>query len=228
MRPLLFVLGLVFAVTVLISNINAIKCFVENPDEARHEADCDDRAKEENYQEFLDRIGATGSRPTQCGTATVDTRGGSMVYRDCLVDEMCDLANVHCTTRCSEDYCNSPDAPSEGSGNDNGIKCYVENPNEARRKVDCDERMKEPGFRGRGKGRPNQCGIAEVDILDGKLNRRKVIYRDCLVDKMCDIGGVHCTTRCSEDYCNGNGATTSAPHVLIVAVVASAIAALGI
>ncbi|KAH7684497.1 hypothetical protein AAVH_40996 [Aphelenchoides avenae] len=78
-------------------------------------------------------------------------------------------------------------------------------------------------------GRPNQCGIAEVDTLDSNLKRRKVIYRDCLVDKMCDIDGVHCTTRCSEDYCNGNGATTSTPHVpLLIAVVASAIAARGI
>ncbi|KAH7729179.1 hypothetical protein AAVH_03556 [Aphelenchoides avenae] len=114
MRPLPFILGLVFASTVLITNVNAIKCYVENIHTPRQRVDCDDRAKNPDFQSMMPRGSDTGPMPKKCGIAELHYAGQTVTYRDCLVDQWCVQKGVHCTTCCSENFCNAADAPDGG------------------------------------------------------------------------------------------------------------------
>ncbi|KAH7727599.1 hypothetical protein AAVH_04642 [Aphelenchoides avenae] len=122
MRPLHFILGLAFVTTVLIANVDAIKCYLELPKIGVDKADCDELR---DLGEDKGKLPKGTPRAKECITA----EGPGGIARGCYfpATENCNLDGVHCTT-CGEDLCNGGPDPLNGNppkrgpepANDNG------------------------------------------------------------------------------------------------------------
>ncbi|KAH7722329.1 hypothetical protein AAVH_10186 [Aphelenchoides avenae] len=178
MRPLLFVLGLVFVTTVLIANVDAIKCIKEAPDVPREPTDCS------LERQAIDKC-FMGRDPA-----------GRLV-RSCGYGYICDNAmpGHYCCN--DKDYCNDGDVPAgppavvvtpgppqvvvtPGPASRDGLMCYT-------------------GQCYGGQGEAVECpGSVDKCAKCGG----PVTERGCDIEHRCGVEeGRDC---CSSDYCNGD------------------------
>ncbi|KAH7722333.1 hypothetical protein AAVH_10190 [Aphelenchoides avenae] len=185
MRPLLFVLGLAFVTTVLIANVDAIKCIVEAPEVPRQLMDCSIISIDKCF---------VGRNPE------------GHIGRSCGFGYICDNPppGFYCCN--DKDYFNDGDVPAgppegavtpspppdvvtPGPASHGGLMCYTGG---------CDG----------GQGEAVECpgSVDKCGKCGGRVNKR-----GCDFAHLCGVvEGIDC---CSSDYCNGDE-TPGPPEVV--------------